>query len=169
MTPRVRNTYERLVESLCVAGVLGVVLAFALQHVAPALLHVKLTEPLWFMNAVRSGIHEQHAITGRWPGEQEAILSGAPPHHEAPVGATVRGVEIGGAGVINFAVDLPDSAESKRLSLRIAQTGDALSPVIGLCGYAQAPPGYEALGRNETDVPESALPAPCRDRPSHSR
>lgn len=114
------------------------------------------------ISAVRIGVYEQHAVSGRWPDSKAATLTGAP---KAPISQSLQKIEAAGEGVIHF--DFSSQGEAAalgRLSIRAAQANHALSPIISVCGYAPAPPFYRAVGLDETSISADMLPAACRSR-----
>lgn len=161
---RVHSAFGGITESLWITGVIGVVLGIAIGGVAPTTLHVQLTEPLWLLGGLRINMYEQHAIWGRWPTPSEHQTGGTPATDGAPISNYVKSLEPAGEGALNFVLALPDDGATNRLSMRIAQTEQPLSPVIVVCGYAVAALPYRVRGANATDIEESALPSPCRRR-----
>ena len=152
-----------LLELLATLSVVGIVIALSMPANRLAFERLRIIEPLTLGSGARIDLHEHLAVNGAWPVAGQITLSGVnrdevyPPRHVATLDA-------GSDGALRVSMRRTAiSGPGYRLSLRAAtMPQQSSSPIVWLCGYADAPASFAAAARNETTIEPSRLPASCR-------
>ena len=162
-----------LLELLAVVTIVGIVIA--LSRPVQVAEHVRIVEALDLLLGARVDLHDHLAVTGSWPAADQITLSGLNQDHEEEFMRPHYVASLKPASDGALLVSMHQAATGgpgRQLSLRPAtMSGQVGSPIVWLCGYADAPAGFVAVARNETDIDSSRLPSPCRaslTRPSQA-
>jgi len=153
-----------LLELLAAVTVIAIVMALAGSANRLTLEHVKTVEAITLVSGARIDLHEHRAVIGSWPETARLELSGIHYGDDGFLGRYVEAVEYGAGGVLHFTMqEAAIRGPGYRLSMRAAVMPQQIgSPIVWICGYADAPAGFVALVRNETSIDASRLPASCR-------
>jgi len=157
---------DRMLETLCVVAIVGLLLAFAFQSYIPTLKRFMLTEATNLTGAYKTRMAEAMAVRGVMPQTLENSEIGARPDSKYFDDLAWQDGEI----VFTLRADLaagmlPEAelagAPPLTLSYRFARTPTGNRLVL-LCGIAEPPPGFTAAPTRHTTVPAAFLPYHCR-------
>jgi len=157
---------DRMLESLCVVAIVGLLLAFAFESYVPMLKRFMLTEAANLTAGQKDRIAEAMAVRGVVPRTLETSDSARRPVSRYVDELTWRDGEIVFTlGAATAAGMLPEAelarASPLTLSYRVART-ESGNRLVLLCGIAEPPPGFTAAPTRNTTVPVEFLPTHCR-------
>ncbi len=159
MTAR-RNGFT-LIELMIVIAILGILSTLALPSFQDRVMRAQVEEALGLAQFARQGVAEYYAKTRSIPKDNAA--AGLPPASTI-VGNYVTGLAVkDGAIVITFGNRTNKNLTGKTLTLRPAVVANQpMVPIAWVCGNAGVPGRMTAAAKNETTVPNTALPIDCR-------
>lgn len=151
-------------ELMLVLGVLAILALMAIPSMQEGALRRQVKEALELAAVAKDGVQAVWKLTGEIPADNKA--AGLPPP-EKIVGNYVSAVDVGkGAITLTFGNNASRALAGRKITLRPAVVPDQLIvPIAWLCHAANVPRGTEVHGRDDTDLPNEALPVECRARP----
>ncbi len=151
-------------ELMLVLGVLAILALMAIPSMQEGALRRQVKEALELAAVAKDGVQAVWKLTGEIPADNKA--AGLPPP-EKIVGNYVSAVDVGkGAITLTFGNNASRALAGRKITLRPAVVPDQLIvPIAWLCHAANVPRGMEVHGRDDTDLPNEALPVECRARP----
>lgn len=154
---------EGLLDMLFTATIAGIVIAVSLPSGLIAIEHVMATEALMLGLIPRVEFHEARAMSGQWPDRDDSELAGVPRVADGEQGRYIDRIRAAPDGAVHLEFGRRLSSRPGRLTIRGATLpAVAGSPVVWVCGYAAAPPGFRFDAANQTDIAPDSLPSPCR-------
>lgn len=158
---------DRMLETLCVVAIVGLLLAFAFQSYIPTLKRFMLTEAANLTVSYKDRIAEAMAVRGVMPQTLETSeRSRRPDSRYFDESAWQDGEIVFTLGAATAAGMMPEAelagASPLTLSFRFARTATG-SRLVLICGIAEPPPGFTAAPPRHTTVPAAFLPYHCRN------
>lgn len=149
-------------ETLCVFGLLGALTSLALGGVPAILAQVTQTEALQLSSSGRLYWME------RWANDGRAVTATAPDYVYDSEGkySQVMPDDAGDGTITVLFKDTNPLLEDEALTIRPAFS-DRVAPwsIAWICGAAEPPPGFTAVGDDRTTLPNARLVSGCRKRP----
>lgn len=152
-----------LIELMVVVAIIGILAAIALPNYQSYTVRAQVTEGITLADELKGVVVAYYRQHGRFPADNEE--AGLPPADKL-LGNYVSEVRLEhGAVHIRYGHYVNAVAADKVLSLRPQMVIDSpTSPISWSCGYADPPPGMQAIGENLTDMDREALPSSCLAR-----
>jgi type IV pilus assembly protein PilA len=155
-----------LIELMIVVAIIGILAAIAIPAYQDYTIRAQVTEGLNLASAVKTGVAESYANTGKWPADI-TVLGGST--SKLPSGKYVTGVTVTtGTITITYGGQANTNIAAKTLALQPKVSGNG--DVIWLCGLntgttispAPADPSSGAAGTATTTVLPKYMPQNCR-------
>jgi len=150
-----------LIELMIVIAILGIMATMALPSFQDCVMRAQVEEALGLAQFARQGVAEYYAKRRSMPKDNAAA---ALPPASTIVGNYVTSLAVkDGAIVITFGNRTNKNLSGKTLALRPAVVASQPKvPIAWVCGNAGVPGRMTAAAKNETTVPNTALPIDCR-------
>lgn len=151
-----------LIELMVVVAIIGILSSVALPSYQTYVHRSEVVEALSMVSTIRENITNFYVENLDFPVDNEA--SGLP-KQELLIGNRITGVAVkSGAIHVTMGNKASKPLQGKTLTFRPAVvTGSPTSPISWLCGYDEPVPGMKAIGKNQTNVEKTFLPAACRN------
>ncbi|MCI5195660.1 MAG: pilin [Candidatus Electrothrix sp. AW5] len=161
MKKQIRQQGFTLIELMIVIAILSILSSIAMPNFQDRIIRAQIQEALELTKTLKPAIMEFQATQNRFPKNNEEAGIPKPEHL---IGNFVTGITVAdGAVHIKLGNKINAHAEGKMLTIRPAiVAAHPSSPLSWLCGYARPVEGMEAVGENQTSVPENYLPLSCR-------
>jgi type IV pilus assembly protein PilA len=155
-----------LIELMIVVAIIGILAAIAIPAYQDYTIRAQVTEGLNLASAVKTGVAESYANSGKWPADI-TVLGGST--SKLPSGKYVTGVTVTtGTITITYGGQANTNIATKTLALtpKVSKNGD----VIWLCGLnkgstispAPGDPSSGASATEATTVAAKYMPQNCR-------
>lgn len=156
-----KNHGFTLIELMIVVAIIGIMATIALPTYQDAVIRAQIKEGVDLAAGLKTAISEYYVQNQKFPADNQVLNAPKPEHL---IGNYTRSVAVqNGAIHITLGNRVHQQAQDKILTLRPAYvTENPNSPLVWVCGYAQAVDGMTAQGDNRTDIEPLFLPLTCR-------
>ena len=164
MTKKVQQGFT-LIELMIVVAIIGILAAIAIPAYQDYTIRAQVTEGLNLASAVKTGVAESFANTGKWPVDYLGAGGGA----NLPSGKYVEKIDVSnGTITVTFGNDANAQLVSSGAVLTLQPMVSANDDVIWLCGYytgaavtGMTDPTSGPSDAGATDVDPKYLPQSC--------
>jgi type IV pilus assembly protein PilA len=150
-----------LIELMIVIAIISILSSIAMPNFQDRIIRAQIQEAIELTKTIQPAVIEFYAAHQRFPKNNEEA---GVPKPEYLIGNFVKGITVAdGAVHIRLGNKINAHANGKMLTIQPAiVSANPSSPLSWLCGYARPVVGMEAVGENQTSVPDNYLPLSCR-------